>query len=389
MNKLAIQAILRKWKQRQDEGKVPFAFKAYQHQGQMFNSPVMPESILEETSEPEPGTDSADIDPPVRKKKPRQRKVATKKAKGIVGDGDDRDDESESNPLRQSTVLPVPVVRSSEEPMPASVRDAWQSEKVPLFYPSSEGEDNFSGEIDPILKSYTEEQIAMQLQGSRQWMTNDQGQQGPVSVQGTGPSYQRMDRREALVPVHVPVDDIPPWKDAMLTGKPNLTSAANLVVQPPSAGTPSVVEASLAPPNIMEMIHALLRSEGLSLDSVDLTTLTNAGPGPIPPRAQSPASNSTSSHVPSDPAKPVSHKQNQPTCDRWMNTHSRSRGHQRSRGRNGVERHCGVQDNEEPPAPVLKALPVSNINTGAASARKLPTVVEEPKKRGRPRKKCV
>jgi hypothetical protein len=72
-----------------------------------------------------------------------------------------------------------------------------------------------------------------------------------------------------------------------------------------------------------------------------------------------------------------------------MNTCSQSRGRQRSRGRNGVERHCGVQDNEEPPAPVLKALPVSNINTGAASATKLPIVVEEPKKRGRPHKKRV
>jgi hypothetical protein len=125
----------------------------------------------------------------------------------------------------------------------------------------------------------------MQLQGSWRWTTNDQGQQGQVPVQGTGPSYQRMDHREASVPVHVPVDDIPPQKDAMLTGKPNSTSSANLVVQPPSASTPSVVEASSAPPNIMEMIHVLLHSEGLSLDSVDLTTLTNAGPGPIPPRA--------------------------------------------------------------------------------------------------------
>jgi hypothetical protein len=54
-----------------------------------------------------------------------------------------------------------------------------------------------------------------------------------------------------------------------------------------------------------------------------------------------------------------------------------------------VERHHGVQDDEEPPAPVLKALPVSNINTGAASATKLPIVVEEPKKRGRLHKKHV
>jgi hypothetical protein len=99
MNKLAIRAILRKWKPRQDEGKVLFAFKAYQHLGQMFNSPVMLESILEETSEPEPGTNGANIDPPVRKKKPCQQKVATKKAKGIVVDGDDGDDELESNPL--------------------------------------------------------------------------------------------------------------------------------------------------------------------------------------------------------------------------------------------------------------------------------------------------
>jgi hypothetical protein len=129
-----------------------------------------------------------------------------------------------------------------------------------------------------------------------------------LSVEGTGPSYQRMDCREASVPVHVPVDDIPPRKDATLTGKPNSTSAANLVVQPPTAGTPSMVEASSAPPNIMEMIYALLRSKGLSLDSVDLTTLTNAGPGPIPPRAQSPASDGTSSCVPSDSAKPVSCK---------------------------------------------------------------------------------
>jgi hypothetical protein len=231
MNKLAIWVILRKWKQRQDKGKVLFAFKAYQHQGQMFNSLAMPESILEETSEPEPGTNSADINPPVRKKKTCQRKVATKKAKGIVVDGDDGDNKSESDPLQQPTGLPVPVVQSSEEPMPASVRDAWQSKKVPLFYPSSEGEDNFLGEIDPILKSYTEEQLAMQLQGSQQWTTNDQGQQGQLSVKGTSSSYQRMDCREALVPVHVPVDDIPPRKDAMLTSKPDSkTSAANLVV---------------------------------------------------------------------------------------------------------------------------------------------------------------